>query len=91
MLKGIILLTFFFGILFIAVGVTKMKMEPKEDYSKIIYRYIPRTFEEEQQFPPPVSDVFETMFSQPSPWVTSMRDLDFRKQENINRYFVSQK
>ncbi len=92
MFRGIILLIFFFGILFAAVGVTKIRWESKlsENYNKIIYRYIPRTFEEEQLFPPPVSDVFETMFSQPDPWVTSMRTYDIRKQENINRYFVSQ-
>ena len=57
---------------------------------KIIYRYIPRTFEEEQEDPVAISDIFETMFSQPSPWVGSIRTYDAKKQEKINKYFVSQ-
>ena len=78
------------GIIFITVGIAKNKLMPPERYDKIIYRYIPRTFEEEQQDPPLVSDIFATMFSQPDPWVTCMRFYDVRKQENINRYFITQ-
>jgi len=78
------------GIALVAIGVAKIETRPVEKYDKIIYRYIPRTFEEEQVDPIPVSDVFETMFSQPDPWVTSMRYYDVRKQENINRYFITQ-
>ena len=36
------------------------------------------------------SEVFYTMFSQPSPWFSSIRDYDIIKQEKINKYFVSQ-
>lgn len=34
-----------------------------KDNSKIIYRYIPRSFAEDQDNPPPLSDLFGTMFS----------------------------
>ena len=88
--KQIILLLLFVGVIFITIGMTKAMNKPVEKYDKIIYKYIPRTFEEEQLNPIPVSDVFETMFSQPDPWTTSMRNYDVRKQENINRYFISQ-
>lgn len=57
---------------------------------KTIYKYIPRTFEEEQNEPVYASDIFITMFSQPSPWIKSLNDMDFRKREAINKYFVSQ-
>jgi len=61
-----------------------------EKQPKVIYKYIPRTFEEEQLDPIFASEVYETMFSQPSPWVLSIREYDQRKQEKINNYFVSQ-
>lgn len=66
----------------------KAGLTPQEP--KIIYRYIPRTFEEQELDPIFVTDIFETMFSQPSPWLTSIRSYDERKQEKINQYFVSQ-
>ena len=88
--KAAIALILFFGILFIITNIIYIQAGLAEKKPKIIYRYIPRTFEEEQEDPIAVSDVFETMFSQPSPWVGSIRIYDRRKQEKINRYFVSQ-
>ena len=57
---------------------------------KIIYRYVPRSFEEEQNNPVMVSEIFKTMFSQPSPWIDSINSNDDRKKEEINNYFISQ-
>lgn len=57
---------------------------------QVEYRYIPRTFEEEQTSPIYPSEIFETMFSQPSPWLMSVRSYDARKQERVNSFFVSQ-
>ena len=51
---------------------------------------MPVSFEEGEEYPPAVSEVYETLFSQPSPWVGSIRTYDRRKQETINRYFVTQ-
>lgn len=60
-------------------------------YPPIIkYKYIPRTFEEEQMQPVYPSEIFETMFSQPSPWLLSIRNFDRKKQHQVNQYFVSQ-
>jgi hypothetical protein len=66
----------------------KLKSEIHQE--KVVYRYVPRTpYDELQQelFP---SDIFETMFSQPSPWIHSVNDLDARQSKLINKYFVSQ-
>jgi hypothetical protein len=57
---------------------------------KVIYRYIPRTLEEEEKEPAYVSEIFASMFTQPSTWIGSVNDLDTRKKELINQYFVSQ-
>lgn len=86
--KAIIILLIFIGILFVTVSVVQNVQKcPRE---KVIYRYIPRSFEEEQAEPVYVSDIFKTMFTQQSPWVRSANDYDTRKTEAINKYFVSQ-
>ena len=57
---------------------------------KIIYRYIPKTpYDEmnEEIFP---SDIFKTMFTQPSPWINEVNDLDARQSKLVNKYFISQ-
>lgn len=60
--------------------------------NKIIHRYIPRTFKEEQDEPVMVSDIFKTMFSQPDIWSIGIAQSD----ENIletnekNKYYISQ-
>lgn len=86
--KLAILIFIFLGILFVVVNlVTSSQACPQ---SQVIYKYIPRTFEEDQLEPLFVSDVFATMFSQPSVWVKGVNSIDARKQELINKYFISQ-
>lgn len=90
MYKSVILLIIFLGIIFIAIEVVRIQAGLTNKEPKIEYRYIPRTFEEEQYEPVYVSEIFETMFSQPSPWILSVRNYDVRKQNKVNAYFVSQ-
>jgi len=86
--KGIIILLLVTGILFITIETIKSshKCQPQ----KVVYRYIPRTFEEEQEDPNYVSEIFKTMFTKPSPWVDSIGTYDRRAQEKVNNYFISQ-
>lgn len=88
--KAIIILLIMFGLTFIITDVARIKAGLVEKKPEIIYRYIPRTFDEEQEDPVYVSEIFDTMFSQPSPWLVSVREYDQRKQENINQYFINQ-
>ena len=90
MLLAVIVILLFLGLLMIIADIIRIRAGLVKKKPKIIYRYIPRTFEEEQLDPIYVSDIFETMFSRPSPWVDSIRTYDERKQERINQYFVSQ-
>ncbi len=86
--KIVIIFLMFLGILCLTIAITRnsQKCPPPQ----IVYKYIPRTFEEEQTEPVYVSDIFATMFSQPSPWMVSIGNIDQRKQEEINKYFISQ-
>ena len=91
MYKAILLVIIFIGILFVVIEVARVQSGLNNDQeTKIEYRYIPRTFEEEQSDPVYASEIFETMFSQPSPWILSIRETDVKKQEKVNAYFVSQ-
>lgn len=86
--KTLLLFILFIGIIFIVIDVTKNSAVcPKE---QIIYKYIPRTFADEEAEPTNVTDIFKTMFEQPSPWIASISNIDNRKQEAINKYFISQ-
>ena len=84
----IILLLLFIGILFITINIVKNANNCNGQ--KIIYRYIPRTFTEDQNEPVYVSDIFAAMFNQQSPWIRGLQDLDVAHQEKINQYFISQ-
>ena len=77
------------GFLFLYIDQYK-KLKSQMNKEKVIYRYVPRTpYDELQQelFP---SDIFETMFSQPTPWINSVNDLDARQSKAVNKYFISQ-
>ena len=85
----IIILLLTMGFIFLYMDQYK-RLTNKMTEEKIVYRYIPRTPQDdmiEDIFP---SDIFETMFSQPTPWLVSINDLDARRSEEINKYFVSQ-
>lgn len=86
--KGILILLLFFGIILIIMELTKSTAQCPPQ--KIVYRYIPRTLEEEQSEPAYVTDIFKAMFTQPSTWLGEVNDLDTRKREQINKFFVSQ-
>lgn len=87
-MKGLFILLLFIGIMLIIVEIinTEKKCPPE----RVIYRYIPRTFEEEQNEPALVTDIFSTMFNQPDTWTRGIADIDARKQEKVNKYFISQ-
>ena len=57
---------------------------------KIIYKYLPRTLEEEETEPIYVSQIFAPMFTQPSVWIDSIYEDDKRKTQLLNKYFISQ-
>jgi hypothetical protein len=45
--------------------------------------------QEEEESPVYVSEIFKTMFSQPSTWVDSINEDTIRRQEGLNNYFIS--
>lgn len=90
MYKSIIMLIIFIGILFMTIEVVKIYVGAQKVDMKTEYKYIPRTLEEEELSPVYPSEIFETLFKNPSPWILSIREYDVKKQEKINQYFVNQ-
>jgi len=55
-----------------------------------LYKYLPRTLDEEESEPVFASEIFKTMFTQPSVWINSTYDNTIRRTEVPNKYFISQ-
>jgi hypothetical protein len=74
---------FVVSVIFLIIGVTKSyyKCPP----NRIEYRYIPRTFKEEQDSPIPVSEIFNNMFKMPSPWLANVTTSPTRITGNISQ------
>lgn len=86
----IIISLFTLGFVFLYIDLYQRMLARTKPQRQIIYRYLPDTRPDElgeNIFP---SDVFATMFSQPSPWIHSGNDLDTRQKDKINQYFISQ-
>jgi hypothetical protein len=88
MYKNILVLFIFIGIIFVVIDLVKTDRVCPQN--KVIYRFIPRTYDEESESPAFVTDIFKTMFSQPSPWINNVDNMLLRKREDINQFFISQ-
>ena len=67
--KILLLILFTISLIFITIDLTKSTF--KCDAKKTEYRYVPRTFKEEQESPVPINEIFGSMFENSSPWVSS--------------------
>lgn len=65
-MKSIAFFLLFAGLVLIAVGY--VRSEAKCPPPRVEFRYVPRTFEQEQNVPIPVLSVFGKMFSERDPW-----------------------
>lgn len=83
-----IILCFVIGLIFMTIELTKMinKCPPPT----IVYKYVPRTFEEEQNEPVFPSEIFKKMFKNPSPWISGANEVDSRINEDLNKFFITQ-
>jgi hypothetical protein len=84
--KNVLFIISLIGIIFIIIDIvrTYYKCPPNQ----VIYRYMPRTFKEEQTNPVPLSDIFKVLFNEPSPWINSIDT--YTSNNSINDRFISQ-
>ena len=67
-MKSVILFLFFMGTILIIHGIYDQKYKEINDNMRIEYRFIPRTYYEEQLGNSTVSSNFKNMFNKESPW-----------------------
>jgi hypothetical protein len=88
-IKGFFILILMLGIILLGVYFI-VKEETFICDKKTVYKYIPRTLKEEEESPIYVSEIFRTMFTQPSVWIDSINENQERKTDTINKYYISQ-
>ena len=90
-MRALFITLLFVSVLFIITGlITSRQVCPPP---KVEYRYVPRTFVEEQQEPVPVTQIFAKMFVEPSPWIRHSGGKlgpPTTRGEDLNRFYISQ-
>ncbi len=86
-MKFIALSLIFIGIMMVVVGWVRSNRNCP--IAPVEYRYVPRTFVEEQNEPVPLDDLFGKMFREQQPWVGGFSDIYIPRNENINQNFIS--
>jgi hypothetical protein len=88
-MRSVVILGLFVGVLMIVVGYVNQLQKCPPPH--IEYRYIPRTFKEDQNNPVQVSEIYSKMFTEPSPWIAGMKIAgNASKTSTLNRYYISQ-
>jgi hypothetical protein len=88
LLKGFFIITLLLGIILLVIYYILNKEEGFKQ--NIIYKYIPRSLKEDEESPIFVSEIFKTMFTQPSVWIDSINNDKNRVNDKIDKYYISQ-
>jgi len=68
-MKQVVMLLFFIGVIMIMHGIYQQKLKQASDNVKIEYRFIPRTYYEEQLANTNITSNFKNMFNDSEPWL----------------------
>ena len=90
---NLILITLLFiAIIFVVIGYVKATHHCPPQ--KTEYRYVPRSFIEDQKEPVPITDIFAKMFYESTPWISheagKLLPPPNLQQRDIDKYFISQ-
>ena len=86
--KNLLILIILLILFFIIIEITKLNTRGNCAKPYIEYRYVPRSFKDEQEEPVSIEDIFGVMFSKPSPWMISRGINQSGRQHLINTGFV---
>ena len=82
-IRTLIIVLLFLAFTMIVIDVTKMNY--KCPPNKIEYRYIPRSFKDEQENIVPINQIFGKMFDNPSPWINSFTETPLVEKSNVRQ------
>jgi hypothetical protein len=71
-IKNLFVILIFIGFVMLIIDYVKKSTYNKCPKNKIIYKYIPRSFKDQQEDPVMISEIFDELFSQPTPWISSI-------------------
>ena len=69
-MKSLVFLFMLIGFVFVVIGFVKTNQSCPPPI--VQFRYIPKTFNEEQNIHQPLISIYGNMFRDPSPWETTM-------------------
>ena len=88
LVKGFFIIALIIGVILLVIYYI---LNQEEGFKQnIVYKYIPRTLKEDEESPIFVSEIFKTMFTQPSVWIDSINIDQNRMKEKIDKFFISQ-
>lgn len=88
LVKGFFIIALIIGVILLVIYYI---LNQEEGFKQnIVYKYIPRTLKEDEESPIFVSEIFKTMFTQPSVWIDSINIDQDRMKEKIDKFFISQ-
>jgi hypothetical protein len=67
-MRSVVIFLFCFGIILIIHSIYDQKYKAIQNNVRVEYRFIPRTYYDEQLSSIPVSSMFKNMFDKESPW-----------------------
>ena len=67
-MKTIVILTLFVGMFLIVQGVFEEKLKAAENNKKVVYKFIPKTYYEEQMEDSNVTGKMANIFNKTAPW-----------------------
>lgn len=70
-ISSILLFLIYFIVMLVVMELVKLNTLTKCPKPIIEYKYVPRTFQEEQEEPVIIQDLFSDMFNKSSPWMLS--------------------
>lgn len=79
-MKAVIFFLFFVGMILIIHGIYEQKYAELKKNMRVEYRFIPRTYYEEQLANSTVSSTFKNMFNKESPWFERNISIDLPSQ-----------
>ena len=79
-----------FGIIFLVIYFSMINaMQNNSNGTKVIYKYLPYSYNQDINNPSFVTPLYDKMASQQTIWVDSVNENEIRKRESLNKYFIS--
>lgn len=81
MLQLVLIILILIGIIIVIISILKDII--KCNNNKIVYNYIPQTYEDEKNSLMYTDDIYKVLYSRPSNWIESINNYEIKEYNNI--------